>query len=1212
MKSHGQKPIPPAGRLLPIWLACTALPLLVLPAVRAVQASSDDLVLVAAASVAVAVLALTWIVVTFRGPLTCAPTRVALRRSLLRLSAGVVVLALLPLAGLAYLSVRENTSTVSSEVARRLASGADVSVAHVNDRMEGLQDLITSYADRRLLVEAMRSGSSAEVERHLAELRSRNAAFAGTWALDASGAMLAVSPSQPAIIGWNFTTHDYVRGVLQSGRPHVSEAFAAAMPGNPHVVAVAVPVKNGGRTVGVLVGGYQVQALSAFVDRFARLQQMRLKLTDQRGILLAGTGSGGSTLVSGTEDEHVRAALAGAGGSDQAVENGIGLMTAYRPVPSLGWAVVTEVPTDEAYAEADQFTGRILAVTLSLAQVLLAGLVLVACAERRRHIAEAILAHREDQVSSILEAASDAFIAVDGAGRVIRWNSQAEAIFGWPVHEALGKPLIDLTVPDEQREAHRRTFARLQAGDGPHLLGRRIEVEASRRDGTLFPAEMTVWTSSAGDEVTFSAFVRDITERKHHEVELAVARDEALTASRMKSEFVANMSHEIRTPMNGVIGLTTLLLDTELDVRQRDYLTTVQNSADALLNVINDILDFSKIEAGKLEIDPVDFDVRALVEDVVSLMAAPAQAKRLEITAVVHPAIPPALRGDVHRIRQVLTNMVSNAIKFTERGEVIVEVAVGAPEGHSMIRQVHFAVVDTGIGIPADRQASLFDAFTQADASTTRHYGGTGLGLTISRQLVELMGGTIGLISREGVGSRFHFTLPLPDATAPLPASPSTTDLAGRRVLVVDDNRTNRTVVQDLLTTWGMRAHTAPDARTALTMLRQAAEAGDPFTVALLDMHMPDLDGLQLAQAITASPGFGDIRLAMLTSTNQVGEAQAARECGIEAYLTKPVRAAQLRAGLLQLLGKAPTTAPAASNGALAPEAGSSPSPLGDRAMNGMRILVAEDNEVNQQVAAEMLASLGYDADIAGDGEEALLMLETDHYDAVLMDCQMPRLDGFQATERIRRLPAPLNSIPIIALTASALASDEQRCRDAGMDAFLSKPLRRQQLDAFLRTALPDRNGGTGPARPETLRPAAVAERSGGAEPPAPGTAAGRPGDSEDLLHPGVLAELRELGPAFIERILPSYLSNTAAAAADIVTAAGSGDLQEVARLAHKLRGSSGSFAGRRLSATCAALEKAASAGDAGNAAALAGAVAHQADATIRALRTALVAGQSG
>ncbi|GAA3443748.1 response regulator [Planomonospora venezuelensis] len=1206
MATHRAPGPRPGRRLLPAWLAgALVTPLVVLPVVRAVQASTDDLAVVAAGSLVMAALALVHLLASAGGPLTEASVRRALRRSVLRLCAAVTVLGLLPLAGLAYLSVREDTGTVRAEVERRLVTSVDVSVAYVGDQLATLRELVGSYADRRLLRKAVSAAPDGlagsgrpEIDRHVAELTSRDPAFAGAWVLDAAGTLLSSVPSQPAAAGTDFSSHDYVQGVLRTGEPYVSDAFTTALPGGPRVVAIAAPVTDGGRVVGVLAAGYRLEALESFTDRLADVQKVRLKLTDRRGTLLAGVTGDGSGLSSGAGDEHVAAALAGSSGTGRSTENGVELDAAYQPVPGLDWAAVAEVPTREAFAGTDRFAGRTLAVTLSLAQMLLAGLVLAAYTDRRRRVAEAVLAHREEQVSAILDAAGDAFVSVDGTGRINRWNSQAEAVFGRPVEQALGRPLTELMAPGPQRDAHAAAFARVPTGGGPHLLNRRMEVQALRRDGTAFPAEVTAWTSSAGGHTTFSAFVRDITERRRQEAELAAARDEALAASRMKSEFVANMSHEIRTPMNGVIGLTSLLLDTRLDARQRDYLTTVQSSADALLNVINDILDFSKIEAGKLEIDPVDFDVRALAEDVVSLLAAGAQAKGLEIAAVVHPAIPPAVRGDAHRIRQVLTNLVSNAVKFTERGEIVVEVGVGPAEGEDRIRQVHISVADTGVGIPADRQAGLFDAFTQVDASTTRRYGGTGLGLTISRQLVELMGGTIGLTSRPGHGSRFHFTLSLPDAAAPSVTPPPPADLAGVRVLVVDDNRTNRTVVHDLLTSWGMRAHSSPDAHDALAVLRDAAGSGDPFGVALLDMHMPGFDGLQLARAVAADPSVNGVRLAMLTSTNQAGEAQAARACGIEVYLTKPVRAAQLRAALLQLLGRAPD--------ADAPEPVADPGTASadDRAGNGMRILVAEDNEVNQQVVTAMLARLGYAADVAGDGEKALRLLRAGHYDAVLMDCQMPRLDGFQATERIRRLPAPLNAVPVVALTASALASDEQRCLAAGMDAFLAKPLRGQELDAVLRTVL---RSGTGPAgSPDG--PAAPAAAAGPPEAVAPAAASGRLDSPEALLDPGILDELREMGPSFVERILPSYLRNTAAAAVAITAAAARNDMRELARLAHKLRGSSGSFAGRRLSATCTALEQAALDGDVGGVTALAGVVAHQADATCRALRTALAA----
>ncbi|WP_204069811.1 response regulator, partial [Planobispora siamensis] len=865
--------------------------------------------------------------------------------------------------------------------------------------------------------------------------------------LDASGTMLAFDPAQPSVIGKNFAHRDYFQGAVSTRRPYVSQAFEAALPGRPKIVAITAPVLWEGQVTGVIGLGYRLEAIAAFTDRLAEVQDVHLRVADRHGVLLAGPGSRQPGLLSSLADEHIRAALAGGNRTAGTIEAGAQTISAYRSVPDLGWAVVAEVPAIDAFAAVNQFTGRVLAVTSLLAQALLGGLLLAAHTERRRRAAEADLLHREEQVSAILEAAGDAFVAVDAQGRVIRWNSRAEIVFDRPAPEALGRPFSDVIAPADQREAYQSRFALLYAEGRPHMISRQSEVELSRRDGTLFPAEMALWASTAGGEVTFNAFVRDITDRKRAESELAAARDAALAASRMKSEFVANMSHEIRTPMNGVIGLTGLLLETDLDDRQRDYLTTVQNSADALLNVINDILDFSKIEAGKLDIDPIDFDMRALVEDIVSLNAPTAQAKGLEIATLVTPVVPPALRGDAHRIRQILTNLVSNAVKFTEHGEIVVTVDIGPAAEDDRIRQVHLAVTDTGIGIPAERQADLFDAFTQADASTTRRYGGTGLGLNIARQLVDLMGGTIGVDSAPGRGSRFHLTLSLPEANAPVDAAPAATDLAGVRVLVVDDNATNRTVVGDLLATWGVRVHAVPDGHSALAALGEAVRTGDPYAIALLDMHMPGLDGLDLARIITSDVTLTGTRLVMLTSTNQAGEARTARECGIEGYVTKPIRSAQLRAIMLQLLGQsadpdADSTKRIVAARASLPEASARP------------ILVAEDNEVNQHVIAEMLTSLGYAPTIAANGQEALRMLQERPYDAVLMDCQMPVMDGYQATAHIRSLPAPLNTVAIIALTASALASDEQRCRAIGMDDFLSKPLRKQHLEITLRRLL--------------------------------------------------------------------------------------------------------------------------------------------------------------
>ncbi|WP_156892993.1 response regulator [Actinokineospora enzanensis] len=1128
-------------------LVMCVLPLPILLVLRAVRASTDDIIVIAAGSLLVTALLLLRVSVTQRGVVAFPGLRGELRKRTARLVALFVLLALLPLITLAYLSISGAHRMVADEVDRRLAHSAEVAGQELRDRLASVSALVDSYARRPSLQSADfdAPGSAAVLTASVDSLFSQNAAFKAAWALDSSGRLVAVAPGSLPVQGADFAYQDYFQGAVRTGGPYVSDVYQAATADRAAVVAVASPVLVGGRVVGVVSVSYPVGALTDFVGMVAVDQDVSLLVADDRGTLV--TQQAGTTgLTSALDVPGVRAALGGLSGAATVAGPGGEQLTFHHPVPSLRWAVVARIDSDRAFAGVTRLTARIVAVTTLLVQVLLAALVVAVHTERRRRLAEAKLSARGEEVRAILQAAGDAFVSMRADGKVTHWNARAEEIFGWRADEVVGVPLVDLVVPDEHRSEHLAGMTRVLSGGQPHILGTTAEVVARRKDYATFPAELTVWASGQGEEMVFSAFVRDITDRKQYELDLASARDQALEASRMKSAFVANMSHEIRTPMNGVIGLATLLLDTDLDPRQRDHVSTLQRSADALLEVIDDILDFSKIEAGKLEIDPVDFDPRSLVEDVVSLLAPTAQKTGLEIAAVVHPAIPPALHGDAHRIRQILTNLVSNAIKFTPTGEVVVFVDIPPvirPETH---HDVTFTVTDTGIGIPTDRQKYLFDAFTQVDASTTREYGGTGLGLTICRQLVELMGGTIGLTSEPGEGSAFFFTLPLPPATAPLPTTRPQRNLSGAAVLVVDDNATNRQIVAQLLETWQVRVAVATNGSEALSTLRFAAAAGAPFDAALLDMRMPDLDGLELAARIQTDSDTGSPRLGILTSTIDAEEAKRARGRGVEVYLAKPIRAATLREGLGRLLepkiGKAPAV---------------SPTPKHARQEAG-KVLVAEDNDINQQVVVQMLSALGYQADVAENGEQAVAMVETGDYDVVLMDCQMPVLDGYQATILIRQLAAPVNQIPIIALTASALASDEKRCRDVGMDDFLTKPLRRDQLQAALRRMM-------APAAPP--RPRRESDRVAGPMPSADQVA--------ELLDPAMLDQLLAMGPEVSRTLLDSFTGKAADRAQGIVDAIRDGDLTRAARLAHGLRGSSSLMAGHQLAAACAAIEEA-------------------------------------
>ncbi len=780
----------------------------------------------------------------------------------------------------------------------------------------------------------------------------------------------------------------------------------------------------------------------------------------------------------------------------------------------------------------------------------------------RRRSGKALYASRL-QLSEAMDLAHIAYWEFDPAAEVYVFNDPFYALYGTTAEREGGyrmtrESYVKQFLHPDDLPSYAQFLKQIDSNQGPEWVAD-IEHRIIRRDGEVrhILARARIIRDDSGRVVKRFGANQDITKFKkaeeafreaNHRLEDATARAEMANVA--KSEFLANMSHEIRTPMNGVIGMTGLLLDTDLNVEQRHYAETVRNSSESLLALINDILDFSKIEAGKLELEALGFDLRALLDDFAAMMALRAHEKGLEFICAAAPEMPAYVRGDPGRLRQILTNLTGNAVKFTHEGEIAVRTSLVSETDDEAV--VRFSIRDTGIGISADNLEALFQKFTQADASTTREYGGTGLGLAISKQLAEMMGGEIGVESEEDRGSEFWFTArftrePEREQNIAPPA-----ELHGVHILLVDDNATNREVLTAQLGAWGVRVEGAEDGPAALKALYLAKDTGDPFRIAILDMQMPGMDGTALGRAIKADPAFKDTPLVLLSSLGLRGDARKMEDIGFSGYLTKPARQSELFGCLSAVLAGTAMSLPAQSI--------VTRHTVRELRRGAMRILLAEDNITNQQVAVGILKKLGLRADAVANGAEAIKALETLPYDLVLMDVQMPVLDGLEATRRIRDRSSQVRNheVAVIAMTAHAMQGDREKCLEAGMNDYVSKPVSPKVLAEALEKWLPkEPTRECTPGEPETHISAGTGEA--GAPVFDKTGMMSRLMDDEDLAYTVVAGFLDDI-PRQIA-VLKGYLD--------------AGDTENVERQAHSIKGASANLGGEALRAAAFKVEKA-------------------------------------
>jgi PAS domain S-box-containing protein len=767
----------------------------------------------------------------------------------------------------------------------------------------------------------------------------------------------------------------------------------------------------------------------------------------------------------------------------------------------------------------------------------------------------------------VFDTALDSIVTIDSRGVITGWNMRSETMFRWDRTEIVGMRIDQTIINATHWDAHRReieTF--IKTGEGP-LLNSVAEIVALRRDGREFPVEVAITPAWSGGECTFAAFIRDITARKQTEADLRQAKEAAEMASRAKSEFLAKMSHEIRTPLNGVIGMSGLLLDTALDQKQRHFADLIKTSGTSLLELINDLLDFSKIEARKLEIESIDFDLYAAVEEVTEIMSIKASQKGLDLACVTMPEVPRQVTGDAQRVKQILINLVSNALKFTKSGSITMRLTLDEQSQQNVT--VRFSITDTGIGIPADRMDRLFKSFSQVDTSTTRTYGGTGLGLAISKQLAELMGGGIGVESTAGRGSTFWFTVRLgAGSQTGEPVPTAALDSRGLRVLVAHNDPAMREILRSQLCSWKLEAATTSTGDEAIKMLLDEANKPHPYDIAILDDELQDINTLELGRLIKARSKIAGTALVILLPVNSNLEPLKLRAAGFSGHLIKPVRQSRLYDSIVDAMNSMVQRKDTAER--MNPIAGNSPNHTG--AARHARIIVAEDNRVNQIVTSEVLAKHGYLCDIVENGSKAVAAVSGGGYDLVLMDCSMPGMDGFEATRQIRlaEKAGPINPprhIPIIALTANAIKGDREQCIEAGMDDYVSKPIDPDQLIEAIARLLAKSNAAS-PKEP-VIEAATIMTAT-----PSTITCDETPPLEIDALLDHCMGNAET-----ISLILNEFEHQAVEDLAAIQRSIASGDCKETARVAHALKGAAAIMAANTLSGIAFKMEKVGRAG---------------------------------